>query len=96
MSSADGIHWGDKAHPNNETSNIAPALGSVANNIFLAWKGSTNQHLNIIESSNGVNWNNKRTINHSTNCQPTLAALNDALLLAWADVHGFLHVLKNP
>ena len=53
-----------------DTSSQNPAIASLGGRLFIAWKGSGNDHLNVMFSD-------------TSDSQPSLAVHNAKLLIAW-------------
>mgnify|MGYP001438362551 CR=1 FL=1 len=67
-----------------ETSSASPALASLDGRLFLAWKGSGNDNLNIIFSSNnGASFGGVYIAGETSDAPPALVAHNGKLFLAW-------------
>jgi hypothetical protein len=58
-----------------ETSDFSPALGSVEGVPYLAWRGSGNEDLSIIASSDGQSFSDKRISLESSSDAPALATV---------------------
>ncbi len=67
-----------------DTSDCAPALASHDGRLFIAWKGSGNDNLNLMFSEdNGHTFSGKRTFGDTSDCAPALVSHNGVLLLGW-------------
>ena len=68
-----------------ETSHSGPALGVVGKRLYLAWRGSGNNYLNLRWSADGLTWpdENKQTLSETTTASPALAGKGDYLYIAW-------------
>jgi hypothetical protein len=67
-----------------DTSEQAPALASHNDRLFLAWKGSGNDNLNLMFSNdNGASFQGKRTFDDTSHHAPALASHHGRLFLAW-------------
>jgi hypothetical protein len=79
-----------------ETSEHAPALASHNGRLFLAWKGSGNDALNLIFSNdNGASFQGKKPFSETSHHAPALASHNGRLFLAWTGRgQGKLNVAK--
>jgi len=67
-----------------ETSNNGPALAFHDNALFLAWRGSGNDNLNVIVSDDGgVTFHGKMTSPESSDDSPALASHNGRLFIAF-------------
>jgi hypothetical protein len=67
-----------------DTSKQAPALASHNDRLFLAWKGSGNDNLNLMFSNNnGASFEGKRTFDDTSHHAPALASHNGRFFLAW-------------
>ena len=77
-----------------ETSDTSPALASHGGRLFLAFKGSGNDALNIAFSDDGGRtFKGKRTFEESEYA-PALASHNGRLYLAWTGLNERLNVAK--
>jgi hypothetical protein len=61
----------------------SPALASLDNVLYLAWKGDGNDNLNVISSDDGLNFGGKITSGETSPYTPTLVANNGQLFIAW-------------
>lgn len=66
-----------------ETSDCTPALANFKERLFIAWKGQGNHQLNVMSSSDGVSWKNKKTFDEYTFFEPALAVFRGKLYLGW-------------
>jgi hypothetical protein len=67
-----------------DSSEAAPALASHNGRLFLAWKGSSNDNLNLMFSEdNGASFRGKATFGESSSHGPSLASHARRLFLAW-------------
>ena len=67
-----------------ETSDNGPALAFHDNALFLAWRGSGNDNLNVIVSDDGgVTFHGKMTLPESSDDSPALASHNGRLFIAF-------------
>lgn len=67
-----------------ETSSDSPALASNLGRLFLAWKGSGNDNLNIaVSEDDGMTFPSKTTLPETSSDRPALAAHAGKLFLAW-------------
>ena len=68
-----------------ETSDTSPALASFEGRLFIAWKGSGNDNLNVAFSSdNGATFSGKHTSSETSDSAPALAVLDgQQLCIAW-------------
>lgn len=66
-----------------ETSDFSPALGSSEGVLYLAWRGSGNEDLNIIASLDGSAFFEKRISFESSSDSPALATLDRRLYYGW-------------
>jgi hypothetical protein len=67
-----------------DTSDSAPALASHGGRLFLAWRGSGNDDLNLAFSDDGgASFGGKVTFAESSEDSPALASHNGALYMAW-------------
>jgi hypothetical protein len=67
-----------------DTSEGAPALASHNGHLFVAWKGSGNDALNLaLSSDNGATFGGKRVLPESSSHGPALASHEGRLFLAW-------------
>ncbi|QRM53818.1 hypothetical protein [Sinorhizobium sp. BG8] len=69
-----------------EFTGAAPSLAGHAGRLFLAWKGSGNDALNLILSGNGgISFGSKRTFGETSDRTPALTSDGGGLLLAWKE-----------
>ena len=67
-----------------ETSSDSPAIVSRGGRLFIAWKGSGNDNLNIMFSDdNGHSFRGKHISGETSDHQPALAVHNELLFIAW-------------
>jgi hypothetical protein len=67
-----------------DTSSDRPAICSHNGLLFLAWKGSGNENLNVMVSNdNGQNFSGKMTSPETSDSVPALASHNGKLMIAW-------------
>ena len=67
-----------------DTSKRGPALASHNGRLFLAWKGASDDALNLMFSDdNGATFRGKRTFGEFSDHGPALASHNEQLFLAW-------------
>ena len=67
-----------------ETSSDSPSLASQNGMLFLGWKGSGNDNLNVsLSADNGATFINKLISNESSDLAPSLAAHNGLLMICW-------------
>jgi hypothetical protein len=66
-----------------ETSEAAPALCSHNGRLFLGWKGSGNDEINIAFSSDGVGFGGKRILSDTSSHGPSLASHGGRLFISW-------------
>ncbi|MFH8371820.1 hypothetical protein, partial [Streptomyces sp. NPDC018031] len=78
-----------------ETSDRVPALASSHGRLFLAWKGSGNEELNLMFSSdNGRSFQDKRLLREKSDTAPTLTSHANSLFVAWKGFKEEIHVAK--
>ena len=79
-----------------ETSDAAPALAALGNRLFLAWKSSNDETLNLVFTvDGGRTLRGKSTFADTSPFAPTLTAHNDILFYGWTGVgDGNLNVAK--
>ena len=66
------------------------SLVGIDKGLFLAWRGVGNNQLNVLQSTDGITFGNKKTLNETTTARPALAGSNGALLLVWQGVSNNL------
>ena len=67
-----------------DTSPTSPALASNNGTLYLAWKGDSNDNLNVLSSTDeGRTFGDKMTSPESSDAAPALAANNGQLFMAW-------------
>ena len=67
-----------------DTTGTSPALAGHAGRLFLAWKGSGNDAINLMLSNDaGVSFGFKRTFGETTDRPPALVSDGAGLVLAW-------------
>ena len=79
-----------------ETTDRSPALAAMGNRVFLAWKGSGNDNLNLIFTKDGgKTFRGKSTFGETSHLSPAVAAHNGILFYAWTGRgDGNLNVAK--
>lgn len=79
----------------NETSDCAPALAYAFDGLFIAWKGSGNDNINLAFSNDGGTWfRGKKVLGELTEYSPALVSHNGQLFLAWTGEDEHLNVAK--
>jgi hypothetical protein len=67
-----------------DTTDCSPAIASHNGNLYLAFKGSGNENLNVMVSTdNGVTFTRKHTSNETTTDSPTLVSSGGTLYIGW-------------
>ncbi|MGY4304156.1 uncharacterized protein YodC (DUF2158 family) [Bradyrhizobium sp. USDA 4369] len=67
-----------------ERTDLRPTLASHGGRLFIAWKGSGNDDINLRASADGgVSFPIKRVLSETTDAAPSLASSGDRLLMAW-------------
>jgi hypothetical protein len=67
-----------------ERTDLSPAIASHGGRLFLAWKGSGNDQINLRASNDdGATFPVKRVLDETTDKAPSLASSGDRLLIAW-------------
>ncbi len=91
-----GVEGVEDKHILGEESDAAPALAGLGNRLFLAWKGSGNENLNLVFTTNGGRtFRGKSTFGDTSDHAPALAAHNDILFYGWTgEGDGNLNVAK--
>jgi len=75
-----------------DTSNNPTPASTVFNGrLYLAWTAADG-HLNVISSTDGVNFTNKVTLGDTSNVGPALAGFNGRLYLGWTGLDGHLNL----
>lgn len=65
-------------------SNLAPAIATFNGRLYMAWIGTdANHRINLMSSTDGLNFNNHVVLADNSNHAPALVAFNGALYLAW-------------
>ncbi|MBS1690640.1 MAG: hypothetical protein JST91_00210 [Actinobacteria bacterium] len=78
-----------------ESSDTSPALASIGDRLFLAWKGSGNDQLNIAFSrDDGQSFGGKAILAEESEYAPALAAHAGRLYLAWTGLEEQLNVAR--
>ncbi len=77
-----------------EQSNFGPALAFMNDNIYLGWTGRDSK-INVMRSSDGIDFRAKIILEERTANPPTLASLNDRLFLAWTGRDGKINVMRS-
>jgi hypothetical protein len=79
-----------------ETTDRSPALASLGNRLFLAWKGSGNDNLNLIFTKDGgKTFRGKSTFGETSHLAPAVVAHNGILFFAWTGRgEGNLNIAK--
>lgn len=79
-----------------ELSNRSPSVVAMNQTLYLAWKGASNDFLNIMSSADGIHWANKVILQEKSGVAPALAALNGRLYLCWKGAsNDFLNVMSS-
>jgi hypothetical protein len=69
-----------------ETTDVSPALASHSGNLYLAFKGSGNENLNVMVSTdNGASFGRKHVSGETTTDSPTLVSCGGSLYIGWKD-----------
>ncbi len=80
LEGVEGIEW---KRVLNETTDTAPAIASNAGNVYVAWRGSGNNQLNIaISRDDGLTFQ-KAVLPESSELPPALTSHHGKLYLAW-------------
>ena len=67
-----------------DRSSTGPALASHDGRLFIAWKGSGNENLNIMFSEDdGASFKGKHISGETSDSSPDLVSHNSALFIAW-------------
>lgn len=66
-----------------DTSPLSPALASLNNRLYIAWKGDGNDHLNVMSSSDGQHFTGKYTSPETSPRAPGLCEHNGMLFVGW-------------
>ena len=79
-----------------ELSPGSPALASLNNRLYLAWRGDGNTHLSVMDSAdNGITFGNKFISPETSPQAPALCAHNGNLFIGWkGDGNDTLSVAK--
>jgi hypothetical protein len=78
-----------------ETSSAGPALASHDDRLFLAWKGSGNENLNLTFSADGgASFQSTTTFHETSDHAPALASHAGRLYLGWAGEDEHLNVAR--
>ncbi|MFC4456568.1 hypothetical protein [Deinococcus sonorensis] len=77
-----------------DATDASPALASHNGRLFLAWKGSGNDQLNLAYSDDGVTFIGKRILADSSEHSPALVSYGGRLYLAWTGLDEHLNVAK--
>ena len=75
-----------------ETSPTGAGLTAFKGRLFLGWQGTGNQRLNVMASSNGSQWDNKRTFTDITVARPAVAG-GQRLALVWIGTDRRLNLM---
>ena len=91
----DGVEGVEEVVTLADETDASPALESHNERVFLAWKGSGNDQLNLAFSEdNGRNFTGKRILTDESEYSPALISHGGRLLLAWTGVDEQLNVAK--
>lgn len=79
-----------------DSTSDAPALASHDGRLFVAWKGSDNENLNVMFSDdNGTTFHGKNVSAETSNAGPSLASHNGELFISWKGTGaGYLNVAR--
>jgi hypothetical protein len=69
-----------------EKSSVAPSLTTFNNNYFAGWIDTTSNNIQIMRSSDGINWSNKTVLNEQTDSTLSLCSFKNKLFMAWRDL----------
>jgi len=88
ISSTNGLVWDDKIYIAPTASKTSPSLTYFNNKFYIAWTTLQN-YLNIMSSSDGVNWGNKIKFKTEPNTAisndgPSLLVANNRLYIIWS------------
>jgi len=68
----------------NENSFVGPTIDNVGGNVILGWTGTDTQNrLNTLRSTNGVNFFGKRTFGDTSSFGPTVSTMQGSPIIAW-------------
>jgi hypothetical protein len=78
-----------------ESSDTSPALASHGGRLFLAWKGSGNDQLNIaVSTDDGHNFVGKKILGEESEFAPALVSYNGHLYIAWTGLDEHLNIAR--
>ena len=79
-----------------DSTSHTPALASHDGRLFIAWKGSDNENLNVMFSDdNGATFHGKNLSPETSNAGPSLASHNSELFISWKGTGvGYLNVAR--
>ena len=91
----DGVEGTEQKTILAESSDTSPAIASHGGRLFLAWKGSGNDQLNIAVSTNdGHSFVGKKILGEESEFAPALASYNGHLYIAWTGLDENLNVAR--
>jgi len=77
-----------------ETSESGPALTTFNDRLYIAWAG-TDGRLNVMSSSDGVNFSGKVTLSEFSFVAPALTLFQGRLTIAWTGTDGRLNIMSS-
>lgn len=79
-----------------ETSNAGPALAGFGGRLYLAWKGHTNNTINVMDSADGgYTWGPKKELEETSNKAVSLAVYKDTLYLCWKGTDNRINIMAS-
>lgn len=69
-----------------EMSSVTPALTVFKNNYFAAWVDRFSNNIQIMQSSDGINWSNKVILREKSASTLSLCSFKNQLFVAWRDL----------
>jgi C1A family cysteine protease len=79
-----------------DTSRVTPGLAVIGSNIALAWTGTDSpSHLNVMTSTDGINFGGKVILNELSFDGPAVASSGGRLFIAWAGTDHHLNVMSS-
>ena len=85
-----------------QTSQLGPALTYHDGKLFMAWAGrdfkkdgKMGGKLNVMRSSEGIDWRAKITLDEKSEHPPSLTSFNDKLYMAWTGRDSKLNIMRS-
>ncbi len=95
MFGIDGVESLTGVSTSSEPSEARPAVACLENRLFIAWKGSGNDNLNLAFSEdNGKTFGGKTTLDESSKHEPALVVIDHTIFLGWTGVDEAVNIAQ--